>query len=256
MTLLLAVFFFGATLLSGVALSENKETVVISTGEWAPWTGEKISNKGFVCHLLTEIFASQGYNVEFKFYPWKRTEAMVIEGKVHASAFWYYSEERAQKVYYSAPITEEKVVFFYRKDKPIKDWATLSDLKGYKIGVSRGNTYTDESWEMGNTGVLNFDVVNNDIADIKKLFYGRIDVFPGSLVMVTELMRKELNAEDLEKITYNERPLRVGIGHIIFPKARGDGKKIMAAFHAGLKKLKADGTYDKYMNDMLNGEYK
>jgi len=256
MILLLSVLFFGAALLAGTALSVNKETLIVTTGEWAPWAGEKIKNKGFVCHILTEIFDRQGYNVEFRFYPWKRAETALIQGKAHASAFWYHSEERAKKVHYSDPFTEEKIVFFYRKDNPIKDWATLSDLKGYKIGVSRGNTYTDEFWDLNKKGVLNFDVANNDLTNIKKLARGRIDVFPGSLVMVTELMRKELKAEDLAKITYHEKPLSISTGHIIFPKVRDDSQKIMAAFNAGLKKIRADGRYDKYLNDMINGEYK
>ena len=162
----------------------------------------------------------------------------------------------SKKVQYSDPFTEEKIVFFYRKDKPVKDWATLTDLKGYKIGVSRGYTYTDEFWGLNKKGVLNFDVANNDLANIKKLARGRIDVFPGSLVMINELMRKELKAEDLAKITYHEKPLTTAIGHILFPKNKDNSQKIMAAFHAGLKKVRADGRYDKYLNDMINGEYK
>ena len=67
--------------------TSSANTIKISTGEWVPWTGEKIYQKGFVAHILKEIFKISGYNVKFQFYPWERAYQSLVKGKVQASAY-------------------------------------------------------------------------------------------------------------------------------------------------------------------------
>ena len=175
-----------------------KETISISTGAWAPWSGKDLPHKGFVLHVVEEAFNNVGYDVEYKFYPWKRAYAMVADGKVQASAYWYESDKRKQDCYYSDKLTEEKIVFFYKKTDPMKNWENLEDLKDYKIGISRGVTYTDRFLELGEKGVLDFDMANNDLTNFKKLVKERIDIFPSAQVMGYKLLRDNFSPEVVE----------------------------------------------------------
>jgi len=137
----------------------------------------------------------------------------------------------------------------------MRDWNKLEDLKGYNIGISRGNTYTDEFRNLGEKQILTLKLSNNELINFKKLLKKRIDVFPSSLVMAYELLRKNFSSETIEKLTYNKKPLTIATGHLLFPKVRNDSKKYLKIFNSGLKKIKDDGTYDKYMEDLLNGKY-
>ena len=84
--------------------TSSPNTISISTGEWVPWTGEKIYKNGFVAHILKEIFKLSGYDVKFQFYPWERAYQSLVKGKVQASAYWYPSDDRKKDVYYSNAI--------------------------------------------------------------------------------------------------------------------------------------------------------
>jgi len=231
-----------------------QETIKISTGEWSPWAGKDLENKGFVLHMVEEAFGKAGYDVDFKFYPWKRTYALVKTGDVPASAYWYQSEKRKKHTYYSDPVTREEIVFFHKKDKPI-EYDNLKDLKDYKVGVSKGNTYTDHFWELAEQGVLKFDEANDDLSNFRKLVRGRIDIFPCSKIMGLKLLNEEFSQEVADTITYYHKPLTETTGHILFSKARDDTKKLLKIFNKNLQKLKDDGTYDKYKEKLIEGRY-
>lgn len=231
------------------------ETVTISTGEWSPWAGKDLPKNGFVLHVVKEAFQNSGYDVEYKFYPWKRAYIMLERGNVQASAYWYPSEKRKEKCYYSNKLTEEKVVFFHKKSTSLNDWKTLEDLKEYKIGVTRGNTYTDKFWKLGDKGVLNFDVANTNLINFKKLVNDRVDIFPNPLIMGQKILQDNFSQDVAESIVSNNKPLRSTTGHLIFSKSRDDAEKLLQAFNSGLQQLKESGLYDTYLQDLIAGQY-
>jgi polar amino acid transport system substrate-binding protein len=232
-----------------------QDSVTISTGEWAPWSGKDLPHNGFVLHVVKEAFKNAGYNVQYKFYPWKRAYSMVASGKVQASAYWYESDKRKQDCYYSDKLTEEKIVFFYKKTNPMSDWKSLEDLQDYKIGASRGVTYTDKFWKLAEQGVLDLDVANDDLTNFKKLVKGRIDIFPSAQVMGYKLLRDNFSPEVVETIETNPKPLATTTGHLLLPKNRDDAQELLKAFNQGLQELKDSGRYDKLLDDVLAGKY-
>lgn len=124
------------------------ETVHISTGKFAPWSSEELKHQGFTSHVISEAFKLEGYEVKFKFYPWKRAYNSAKSGeKFQATSYWYPSDERAKDFYYSDPLQEDAFVFFHLKSNPLADWETLDDLKGKQIGATAGYTYTEEFWD-------------------------------------------------------------------------------------------------------------
>lgn len=233
----------------------NDKVVTISTGEWAPWAGEKIPENGFVLHVVREIFENAGYKVNYQFVPWKRAIIILERGKVDASAYWYKDNKRDSFAYHSEPVTNEKLVFFYRKTNPFKEWNSYEDLKGLKIGLARGNTYPDELQKLINDKVLSADVAGQDLFSFRKLVHGRIDVLPIAEVMGNEILSKEFTSSIQATIDYSSKPLTVTTGHILFSKNRVKAKEYLEVFNKGLKQIKDNGIYDKYFDNLLKGEY-
>ena len=233
----------------------NDEMVNISTGEWAPWAGEKIPKNGFVLHVVREIFENAGYKVNYKFVPWKRAIIILEKGNVDASAYWYKDNKRDSFAYHSEPVTNEKLVFFYKKTNPFKEWNSYEDLKGLKIGLARGNTYPDELQKLIDDKVLSADVADKDLFSFRKLVHGRIDVLPAAEVVGNEILNKEFSAAIQATIDYSTKPLTVTTGHILFSKKGARAKEYLEVFNNGLKQIKEDGTYDKYFDKLLQGEY-
>ena len=241
-----------SVLLYSNALAE--EEIHITTGEYPPWTGKELLHGGFVNHVITEAFKIEGYIVKYKYYPWKRAYIIAETGNVQATSYWSFTDKQKADFYASDPIMVQKTFFFHLKSNPIKEWNILGDLRGYRIGVTDGYSYSKEFWEAEKNAGLEFINVTSDIQNFKKLLMKRIDIFPSGLVAAKTIFR-ELDKGQSQLITYHPKVLTENQGYLLFPKKNGNSEQLVAIFNQGFKKLKAKGLHDEYMNDLHAGKY-
>ena len=241
-------------LLPGSAYSADR-VVRISCGEWGAWAGAELPHYGFVNHVIAKAFERAGYAVEFKFYPWPRAYDLVVDGEVDASSYWFKNEERQKTCLYSDPVNAEEFVFFHRKDKPMPKWEKLSDLCNVKIGVNTGVTYTDEFWRLGRDGVLQFDRTHKHEDNFSKLLDGRTDIFPAAKMMGMNVLRENFRQEDMDRLIYDMKPLAVRSGYLLFSRKVSEAESMRAAFNKALASLRADGTYERMLQDLYEGKY-
>ena len=233
------------------------ETVTIATGEFPPWTTESGKYGGFVNRVITAAFARCGIKVQFSYMPWKRAETETRLGHYDASAVWFASQASEHDFVLSDPISNHREVFFHLKSKPLPNWATLSDLRDIKLGATLGYTYTSEFWAMARSGELNVEVAARDVLNLKKVVMGRIDAFPldemsGWLLLSdTKLFLPGVK----ELFATAGRPLRATPGYMRFPRNQPRTAYLVSKFNAGLLELKSDGSYDKFIQDMISGVY-
>ena len=256
----LIVFFLSLwTLVLGSSLigysASAQEIISIATQEYSPWAGENLKFNGFVNHVITEAFRRKGYSVKFTYLPFKRGVIETKNGQYSALSYVYWSKDREKEFYLSEPISEEKIVFFHLNSNPIKDWKTLDDLKKYKFGATRGYTYTKEFWQAIESKRLKADLTDNDMQNFKKLFAGRIDIFPSGLVNGISLLQKEFDASKSHLLTYHPKPLFNITGHLAFTRSRQDSGNLLQIFNQGLAELKEEGLYDQFVLDLLAGKY-
>jgi len=232
-----------------------EEIIAIATLEYHPWTGKNLKFNGFVNHVVSEAFRRKGYSVNFTYLPFERGVIETKDGQYSALSYVYWSKDREKEFYLSEPISEEKIVFFHLKSNPIKDWKTLDDLKNYKFGATRGYTYTKEFWEAVESKRLKADLTDNDMQNFKKLFAGRIDIFPSGLVNGISLLQKEFDASKSHLLIYHPKPLSNITGHLAFTMSRKNSESLLQIFNQGLAELKEDGLYDQFVLDLLAGKY-
>ena len=232
-----------------------EEIITIATLEYSPWTGKNLKDNGFVNHVITEAFKRKGYTVKYSYLPWQRALTETENGKYSALSYVYWSKNREKEFFLSDPISEEKIVLFHLKTKPLKDWKTLDDLKDYQFGATRGYTYTKEFWDAAKTRRLKVDVTNSDVQNFKKLLAGRIDIFPSGLVNGESILRKEFDANKSDLLSFHPKPLSKTTGHLAFSRSRKNSESLVRIFNQGLAELKNKGLYDKFRNDLLAGKY-
>jgi polar amino acid transport system substrate-binding protein len=245
--------FVGSSLFVDSVSAE--EIITVSTLEYHPWTGKNLKYNGFVNHVVTEAFKRRGYTVRFTYLPWKRAVTETKDGKYAALSYFYFSKDREKEFYLSDPISEEKIVFFHLKSKPIKDWKTLEDLNDYRFGATREYTYTKKFWDLAKTRRLMVDVTHSDIQNFKKLLAGRIDIFPSGLVNGSRILQKEFEISKLNLISYHPKPLSRTTGHLAFLRSRNNSENLLRIFNQGLAELKKEGLYNKFKEDLLAGKY-
>ena len=250
---MLSIGLVGSSLLASGASAQ--EIITVATLEYPPWTGKNLKFNGFVNHVISEAFKRSGYSVRFTYLPWERAVTETKNGKYAALSYVYYSEAREKEFHLSGPISEEKIVFFHLKSNPIRDWKTLDDLKNYRFGATRGYTYTQEFWEAAESKRIKVDITDSDKQNFKKLFAGRIDIFPSGLVNGYSFLRKEFQAGKLQLLSYHPKPLSATTGHLAFTKSRKNSENLRQIFNRGLAELKKEGLYDEFMANLLAGKY-
>lgn len=236
--------------------SVAQESIVVASGEWAPYTGKDLPEQGFCNHILSEAFATQGISVKFEYFPWNRSLLMVRDGNAALTAPWTPNEERKQQYAINAePVVTSENVLFHLKETPFA-WQTMDDFSGKTIAITSGYFYGDAFKAAAEAGVFTADEGKDDATSLRKLLAGRVDAFICDKIVCMDMARKDLSAEDLARLTYSEKVVSTASLHAFFTKEAPETPAMLQALDAGLKQLREDGTYDAIIQDVLDGKYK
>ena len=228
------------------------QEVIVTTGEFPPWTSEKLENGGFINRTITAAFAQQGHTVKFEYLPWARAMKNLEQGLADASSYWFFSEKHKSKFLLSDPVTWQQLVFFYNSSNPLHQWDSFSDLMNYTVGVSLGYTYPEELWDAFESGIK-MQSAQSDLLNFQKLALRRIDLFPIEKIAGFELLRTKLSKEKVKMISYHPKPLMSVSSHILFST---NAEKLRSDFNDGLKTITKNGLLDHYYQEMLENRYK
>lgn len=240
-------------LIAVFSLFSQTKIVKLANGEWVPFMGEKNYENGLISHIVKEAFKLEGYTVEYGFYPWKRAYELAKEGKEWTGTpGWKKNQEREELFYLSEPIITIEEVFFHRKDNEI-EWKSYEDLKKYQIGLSIGYAYGEEFDRM--RGQYNIEETPDDLSNLKKILFKRIDIFPCTKEVGYLLINKNFKRSDAKLITNHPKPVNTGDYLLLLTKKNPENKQIIFIFNKGLKKFKASRKYKKMLADSLKGKY-
>jgi len=226
------------------------EKITLANGEWAPYLSKDLKHSGYMSHIVSEAFAEEGIEVDYVFLPWKRGFEDAKEGKYQGSLIWGYNDDRAKDFLYSDTVAELGTSLFYNKSNPI-EWNEPADLKKYKMGGVIGYAYGIE--ELEKQGVLKIERIGKDVGNYKKLAAGRLDI----VLEDTEVGHESINKLGMtEQLAVHPKTLKSRKYSVIISKKAPNAQALVDAFNRGLKKLKDDGRYQKYLEASRRGEYK
>lgn len=209
--------FFIMTTLLVIGSSCWAEQLYIVTSEWPPYEyTENGKAVGFATEIIEKVLPKMGYEAKIEFMPWKRATELAKAGEADALFSASQSADRAEFLYYpETPLHPSEYVFFIRKaDVGKLKFDTLEDIKAYKVGVTRGYSYSDELLKKLEE-FKNSEEANTDEQNLEKLEGGRIDYFPSDLLVGLTLIKKP-GMQD--KITYLDKRLKVKDYFITFSK--------------------------------------
>ncbi|WP_176451886.1 ABC transporter substrate-binding protein [Rhodoferax sp. TH121] len=118
------------------------ETVRLGIGEYPPFKVEAEPGGGPLTEIVVEAFKAAGVRSSVEWVPNNRAIAGVMSGRYDGSFGWARSAEREESLLFSSrPIHSYRMVFVQRAGES-RDWASLSDLGQWRVGVTRGNFYS------------------------------------------------------------------------------------------------------------------
>lgn len=195
-------------------------------------TTDKGEIVGFDIDLIKAVGAAAGYEVQVMAVAWDGIIPGLVAGNydVIVSAMTI-TAERALAVNFSDPYFEaSQVIVNLKKNKVIN---TLAELTGKKISVQMGTTGDFvASDEVKNGIVKRFDIAT---LAVQELLNGNVDA------MVIDDPVAQAFVKQFPTLQYGAKCTEELYGFAIAKK----NTQLLAELNAALKKLKADGTYDK-----------
>ncbi len=234
------------------AWAEDK--IRITTGEYSPFSSEKLEHYGVIAQIIKEAFALEDIEVEFGFFPWGRAYDLAKEGDWDASSFWVFSQKRAKDFMLSAPIVNSYTVFYHLKSFKF-DWKTMDDLKDIDIGATIEYFYGEDFKKAEESKKINVERVPSDKINYRKLLNSRIQIFPIDRYVGADLLRTDFTPEEQKLITFHPKPLILQEYYLLFSRKAAENKKRLELFNKGLKRLKANKRVDELMLKFERGEF-
>ena len=222
-------------LLFFAALPAYGQTVItMATGEWIPLSSENMENHGEFTHRVSRILQEMDIKPDYRFYPWTRCFDAVVKGRVWAAFPYAYTPERAEKVWYSEPLSCSRTYFFYYDaagDREPPVFNKLVDLKPYRLGGVNGYYYEKRFKRAG----LTVDYVNKEIYGLEKLIRGRIDLMAINERVARHLIHTHLG-QYMDSFKFISPPLSENSLYLVVSKAFPGSRELLMKFNATLKK--------------------
>jgi len=216
----------------------------LATVDFPPYYASGLPESGWVSEVVKAALETQGYNVEVRFMPWAKAVKYTKQGYYDALLGAFYTEERAEAYYFSAPISQARTGFFKRVDNDVS-FKELTDLKGYKIGVVKGYA-TSKTFDAAD--YLNKVVVTSDEVGLKMLNNKSLDLFTGTQASINYLMEQILEEKEpgiSETIEFIKPVLAMNKMYVAISKKAVDADLKLIDFNQGLRTIYLDGTFRK-----------
>lgn len=195
--------------------------------------------------LARAVMEPQGYEVILNLRPWARAMYESRTGQHDALYLAYRNKEREAWYVFSEPIAQMKTGLFKLKERPIS-YATVQDLRPYSIGLTRGAAV---SAEFDQAEYLRKEASDNDVQGLKKLLRGHIDLYAGNQTVLQFLIDTELDPLSRQKIEFIYPPLATQGLHMAISRQTPDYQRKLDDFNRGLRRVMADGTYQKILRE-------
>jgi polar amino acid transport system substrate-binding protein len=158
----------------------TQDKVLIVTGEYIPYVGEKLEDHGFLSIMIEHALQECNMDYVIEFYPWARCIEMVQRGEAWAAYPFGFTEDKEQEYLFSDPIYQSVHRFYYLKDNDkikneVNDFDSIKDFTDYTFGGAYGYWYGDRN-DFTSYGVKS-EWANDTKALLKMLNAKRIDFF-------------------------------------------------------------------------------
>ncbi|WP_439889320.1 substrate-binding periplasmic protein [Pseudomonas sp. MBLB4123] len=237
------MLLFSLLLGSGV---EAAQQLRLTSGEWPPFHGAELPKQGVASQIVTEAFALEGIEVRWEFLPWARAMQLATQGQRAGTALWRRNAERERLFFISDPVLETQTHLLHRKSVEFA-WQTLDDLRGLRIGATRGYYYGKAFERAESTGRLNVQRINSDEVALRQLLAGRIDLFPLSRLAASSLLAQRFTSAERAQLSFHPLPLSSHSLHLLLSRRIAANAELMARFNNGLARLHENGKIARWL---------
>lgn len=241
------VFFAGLQVSQIGVEATNEKTYTIATDVTFPpfvYADENNEYVGIDISLMKEIAKVEGFKVKIQPVGFNAAIQSVQSGQVDGMiAGMTITNDRKKTFDFSTPYYSSGIVMAVKPDSSVKG---LDNLKGKKVAVKTGTSgadYANSIKDKYGFKVVTFDDSDNMYNDVKS--GNAVACFEDSAVLSYGI-KTGLALKIVTKPT--------ATGNYGFAVKKGANQELLSKFNEGLKKLKANGTYDKIIKQYIGSE--
>ncbi len=219
----------------------NPMKLRLATLEWPPYAGTNLHGGGLATEIVTQAFKRAGYESDISFMAWSKVMSSSQSNMFDAIYPAYFSEPRMTNFFISEPILAGPLVLCARQGMPEK-YQSLTDLKGYRIGVVRSYVNSETFDE---ADFLHKMSGESDFENMQLLVQGRLDIVVIDKLVATSMIRK--NASELGSLNdYTFLTPRLGMRdmYVMFPRNNDRSRTRRKDFNKALKKMNDKGIIE------------
>ena len=245
--------FISLVLLAAIAVSA---TVVFTTEPparlvcdiWPPYQFNSEGRlAGFSVEMVKAVYQRMGTPIRsLESFPWKRAVNILESG--NAEGLFSVNRTRDRDIFArfpEEPLFEAPWIIWTRKESTVR---TLDDLKGKRVGVVIGYSYTPEFWEFIQT-YCKVEKVTTDDINLHKLANRRLDAVAAEYGNARYIIRDR----HLHGLTPHRDIVIKKDGLYIMFNRRSVGDAFVRRFSKALKAFKATPEYEALRRKYLAG---
>lgn len=219
-TMIAALALAAASAAAPPALAE--ETIRLGTTPWPPYVGEALPEGGATGLVVAAALKAAGADLVPVYQDAVNIEAGFDHLDLDGIFPVYATRQRNEICLMSDQIGSSPLGFAEHADAPVR-WDDLSDLSPYVIGVVRNYANAESFDLMVARGALQVVRADDDVANLRNLLDGTIDLAVVDRNVMEWLLRNDpALAGGAQEVRFNERPLAERPLHVCFRRdARG-----------------------------------
>jgi polar amino acid transport system substrate-binding protein len=216
----------------------------IMTEEYPPFNyTENGQLTGLSFDVMVEVLKRVGHPNNIKVQSWSRAYNLILAKDNRILFSMTRTDQREPLFKWVGPIAANKWVFFAKKGSNI----TLNSLDDARK-VKKIGTYKDDAAELflKENGFTNIDSVIDDLANVKKLVAGRVDLWIVGYLQGLHKARTAVGDSAVLEKVFDVKDTQL---YIAFSKSTPDA--VIAKWQTALDGIKKDGTYDRILKKYM-----
>jgi polar amino acid transport system substrate-binding protein len=127
------------------------------------------------------------------------------------------------------------------------DWQSVDDLRGMRLGATRGYYYGKAFNRAELAGHLNIQRINSAEVALHQLLAGRIDLFPIAKTVALDLLTQHFTAAEQARLSVHPRALSQHNQHLLLSRQMAGNAALIERFNRGLARLRDSGKIAQYL---------
>jgi polar amino acid transport system substrate-binding protein len=213
------------------ALPVSAQTLKLVTEEWPGLINDTPQGpSGVLWEISRDVIESMGYDLTLEFVPWKRAQRLVLTNARDGIIGIGLTAKRETMFRFPGEALLVSETAVYTTQEQTFEYEDLDSLKGMRVGVSPGYTYSSEI-----KAATHFEQVDMPSIDsgLQMLLLGRIDVMLANRYVVG-IQAERLGVAD--RIKAAEKPVSGGPVYLAFSPETPE--EFLEAFSSALERYK------------------